>query len=170
VSGLTFTGKNISLSTDLAGSATVDLGTLNWVSGSVYQVDNALSLTVRFDDPATTPISKTFTADIWSSWNGFNGYGDVWFDDVNPTHFAYTTPSGTGSFDLAIAGRLSNGKSWGAGDTFVPHRWFNLPYHGSVQVMGMITNATFTPVPEPVSMTMLLAGGLGLWFRRKNIG
>lgn len=166
VSGMTFTGGDFIWATDPAGSASVNLGTLSWGTSSVYQVDNALSLTVDFTNPTAALGSKVFTADIWASWNGFSGFCDVWFDDVDPTHFSYAIPTGTGSFDLSIAGTVSNGKSWGTGDTYVLHRWFSIPVNGSVPIMGQITNAIFTPIPEPVSICLFVVGGMSLLIGR----
>jgi hypothetical protein len=179
VTGLQFAGGNQSWTVASSGNTLVNLGTLSWASGSgVNQKDDAFTLTVAFGDSPSSP-KATYTADIWANYNGFSGFGDVWFDQINSSHFSYTTSEGTYSFDLKLAGTPSNGKSWGTGDTFVTHDWFNLPYHGSVQLQGIVSNAGFTPapaaVPEPAtfvagSMLLLPFGGRilrALWAKRK---
>ena len=61
---MTFPRHDFWWSVACGGSGTVNLGTLHLGNTNVNQIDDAVRLTVTFGDPACTPVSKTFTADV----------------------------------------------------------------------------------------------------------
>lgn len=166
--GMSFTPQtNFTWTTNSAGTANVTLGTLSWGTSGFGTVQDGFNLTVAFTEPGTTPASKVFTADLWAR-NVFNAYGnvDIWFDDVNATHSTYTTDEGTYSFDLSLVGTLSS-NAYEINEGGIPHEFLGIGgFNGSVQVTGQITNATFTPIPEPAALSVVILGGLAVIRRR----
>jgi MYXO-CTERM domain-containing protein len=166
----TFTPQtDFTWTTDSAGNATVNLGTLSWGTSGLWTVLDAFTLTVAFTSPGTTPVSKVSTADFWSR-NVFYAYGsaEIFFNDVTTTHFTCTNAQGTWSFDLTLNGTDTTAAAL-IGQDGVPHKWYQIPsFYGSVQITGQISNATFTPAPDPATMALLALGGLAMLRRRRK--
>ena len=151
---LTFAGRNFSWTTNAAGNASVVLGTFTNNQSYTTKVFN---LTLDLDQPSSPPIT-TFTASVSSSWNGFFGNVDIFFNDTTPHHISYTTAEGNSSFDLAIKG-TQNVNYPG---------FFNMGGTGSRDITAQISNATFVPVPEPASLALLVFGAPALLVRRRK--
>lgn len=176
---LTFTGATfINVSVPLGpGSTTLpNLGTfaLNVCSGinctETFGIQDGVSdftLRIAFTDPTVAGTPQLFVTDVYgtitrsgNSDNIKNGNVSIDFDNA-PRHLTYTTPFGSGAFDIYVNDPATFDSSASFGDTRT--------------ITGQIGNLTFTPgdpqissVPEPGSMVLLLAGlsGVAVWLRK----
>ena len=142
--GLTFTGSKFGPT----ANPTINLGTFDLGAFISYFDPFNFDLTVNFVAPAVG--GTVFTADLSGLVIFQRGSVAVDFVDNGPRHFQFSSPQGSGSFDLYITDvTVANGNS--------------------ASIMGTITNATFAATPEPaaVALTSALLGGLLLVFRKR---
>jgi hypothetical protein len=139
---------------------------LDGISSASYAASDAFELIVNFTAP---PGIDGGQATSWSTdfTGGFGcfilcgGNVDLLFNTWTQS-VTYTDSAGFGQFTISLTGgTIANG---GTQYEYVPSD-FSL---GSLTLTGQITDASFTPVPEPSLMIPLALGVLILLFKNKN--
>jgi hypothetical protein len=175
--GATFTDVSVPLgpgSTTLSSLGTFTLNVCGGINcNEAFGIQDGVSdftLRIAFTDPTVVGTPQLFATDVYgtitrsgNSDNIKNGSVSIDFDSA-PRHLTYTTPFGSGAFDLSVNDPASFDSSASFGDTRT--------------VTGQIGNLTFTPqdpqiasVTEPGSIVLLLAGlgALAIWASKTTL-
>ncbi len=162
----TLTARDLSIST-ITNSTGVTLGQLDWYNSATLRLDSSLdSFAVRWT------LGLHFSAPTGSDVNGSELFSLTIRNPINPTGdsiyglaFADLTNLGN-SFSLNgvtvsnLRYRVLDGSGAGT-STFASNTWYNPEYnHASLQILGDFTSVA-TPIPEPETYALMLAG-LGL--------
>lgn len=153
------------LAVSAAGTSfAADLGTLNLSSGSTFFGNTPTSLGFADFVTFTLGIAGTFNGSVTSVVNGTQ--------DVDFSYIALTGPSGLFTFSQLNADPVEVWASPGAG-WFLNAGTYTMTLIGtnSASMGSYAANVAVTPVPEPETLAMFLAGGgvLGFLARRRRV-
>lgn len=147
-----------------AGSFAADLGTLNLSSGSAFFGNTPI--TGGFLDTISFTLSSasTFNGSVTSVVNGNQ--------DVDFAYIALSGPSGVFSFTQLSADPVEVWASPVAGVSLAAGTYtLSLIGTNSAGIGSYAANVAVTPVPEPETLALFLAGGgvLGFLARRRRV-
>lgn len=162
-----FNAAAVNVTTNASGtSSNFSLGTLSYTSSSpLGAFEDPLVVTLHITGGPFAGVNVALNFDLFGFTSGFPTFAhtaDIWGDLTGSQLVTVSNASGTGSFNLSLAGSLVTASELLGISDAVPHRFTG----GSGSILATITNATFTPAPEPLSLAVLGTGLLGLGIAR----
>jgi len=155
---LGYTAANFNVTTGLAGNfSNISLGTVAFnagpcIFGCGYGTDFTSTITISVPSGSTpAPSQQTATVNGWALWGG----GQLALTFATPSvNFTYLNGQGSGGFTLTLQNLTVTDSGSGSGQG---------------TLLGSITNATFSPTPEPGSVGLLLSVlvGVGYTLRKR---